>query len=197
MIYILRKILILFGHWLIKVSMKAVAEKKKQNNINEYILYMYQMEDLLRSYEFNLNDIKQYVISHYPISEDEKENTLVWFNELASEMQFEKITQKGHLESIQNIVNQLAELHWSLLKTDNDYFIIYQKAKPYVIELVLEAGSTNPGHEIQICINAVYGLLLTRLRGREVPENILKATDAFGDVLSYLNWAYFQKNNDG
>jgi hypothetical protein len=176
--------------------MEAVAEKKKQSNIIEYILYIYQMEDLLRSYAFNMEDIKQYVVSHYPISEKIKEETMDWLKGLAKEMHLEKITEKGHSKNIQGIVHQLAELHWSLLKTDTAYFKIYQKAKPYVIDLVLEAGSSNPGHEIQICIHAVYGLLLTRLRGREVPQDMLEATDAFGDVLSYLNWAYFQKNNN-
>lgn len=170
--------------------MKAVAEKKRQQNIGEYILYMYQMEDLLRAYEFNMDDIKQYVVSHYPISEKEKEDTWKWFNELATEMEKQKIKEKGHLKSVREITDKLAEFHWSQLKIDRDYFNLYQKAKPYIIQLALESGSSDSVHEIQICFNAVYGLLLARLRGREVPQNILEATDAFGDVLSYLNRVY-------
>ncbi|MDX5479843.1 MAG: DUF4924 family protein, partial [Cyclobacteriaceae bacterium] len=34
--------------------MKAIADKKKEQNIGEYIIYMYQMEDLLRAFQFNL-----------------------------------------------------------------------------------------------------------------------------------------------
>jgi hypothetical protein len=173
--------------------MKAIAEKKKAKNIGEYIIYMYQMEDLIRAYQFNMEEIKQYVVAHYPISEEEKETAFHWFAGLADSMAKEDIKESGHLKSVQQRVDLLAKLHWQLLKTDNTYFNIYQKAKPHIIQLALEASSSGTGHEIQICINAVYGLLLARLRGREVPQNILEATDAFGDVLSYLNRVYFHQ----
>lgn len=173
--------------------MKAIAEKKKAKNIGEFIIYMYQMEDLLRAYQFNMKDVKQYVVSHYPISEEEKEETFQWFQELADSMSHEGIKDSGHLKSVQSMVDLLANLHWQLLKTDNTYFNIYQKAKPHIIQMVIEAGEKSPGNEIQICINAIYGLLLAKLRGREIPKDIVAATEIFGDVLSYLNWAYFEE----
>lgn len=172
--------------------MKAVAEKKKAKNIGEFIIYMYQMEDLLRAYQFNMQEVKQYVISHYPVSEEEKEETFQWFNELAASMANENIKEKGHLKSVQAMVDTLAKLHWQLLKTDHTYFNIYQKAKPHIIQMVMEAGENSPGNEIQIFLNAIYGLLLAKLRGREIPKDMMEATYAFGDVLGYLNYAYFK-----
>jgi len=173
--------------------MKAVADKKKAQNIPEYIIYMYQMEDLLRAYHFNLNDIRLYVISHYPISDSEKTETAIWFSDLAFEMKNAKVEESGHLPQTQELVDQLAGIHWSLLKTDGEYFGLYQNAKPHLIRLVLEAGENAPKHEIQVALNAIYGQLLARLRSREVPADILEATDTFGDLLSYLNWAYFNR----
>lgn len=173
--------------------MKAIAGKKKAKNLGEFIIYMYQMEDLLRAYQFNMKEVKQYVISHYPISEEEKEETFQWFSELADSMSNENIKESGHLKSVQQMVDLLAKLHWQLLKTDNTYFNIYQNAKPHIIQMVLEAGENSPGNEIQICINAIYGLLLAKLRGREIPKEMESATDVFGDVLSYLNYAYFEE----
>lgn len=172
--------------------MKAIAEKKKAKNIGEFIIYMYQMEDLLRAYQFNMQEVKQYVISHYPISDKEKEETFQWFSDLADSMANENIRDGGHLKSVQQMVDLLAKLHWQLLKTDNTYFNIYQKAKPHIIQMVLEAGENSPGNEIQICINAIYGLLLAKLRGREIPKDMVAATEIFGDVLSYLSYAYFE-----
>lgn len=171
--------------------MREVAEKKKAQNIPEYIIYMYQMEDLLRAYNFNLDDVRQYVISHYPVSETEKIETTIWFSDLAFEMKNAKVEETGHLPKTQELVDQLASIHWSLLKTDRDYFDLYQNAKPHLIQLIFEAGEKAPKHEIQMAINAIYGQLLARLRSREVPADILEATDTFGDLLSYLNWAYF------
>jgi hypothetical protein len=173
--------------------MKAVADKKKTQNIPEYIIYMYQMEDLLRAYQFNLDDVRQYVISHYPVSASEKEETAAWFADLVFEMKKAKVEESGHLPQTQGLVDQLASIHWSLLKTDSQYFGLYQNAKPHLIRLILEAGEKAPKHEIQMGINAIYGLLLARLRSREVPADILEATDTFGDLLSYLNWAFFHQ----
>jgi hypothetical protein len=173
--------------------MRAVAEKKKAQNIPEYIIYMYQMEDLLRAYNFNLDDVRQYVISHYPISEAEKKETAIWFADLAFEMKNAKVEKTGHLPRTQELVDELASIHWTLLKTDRDYFDLYQNAKPHMIRLLLEAGENAPKHEIQIALNAIYGQLLARLRSREVPAEILEATDTFGDILSYLNWVYFNR----
>ena len=52
--------------------MKSIAENKKSQNIAEYIIYLYQQEDLIRSFQGNLEEIRQYVVSHFPV--EEKEN---------------------------------------------------------------------------------------------------------------------------
>ncbi|MGY6522311.1 MAG: DUF4924 family protein [Mongoliitalea sp.] len=175
--------------------MKSIAEKKQQQNIGEYIIYMYQMEDLLRAYSFVLEDIEQYVISHYPIEIAEKKETASWFADLATQMHQEKITQKGHLKSVQTIVDELAQIHWSLLKADKNYYEHYQQAKPYVLQMMLEEGAAEISHEIQLFFNAIYGRLLARLQGREIPSEILEATEAFGSLLSYLNEVYLSSKN--
>ncbi|MFN3802346.1 DUF4924 family protein [Belliella pelovolcani] len=171
--------------------MKAVAEKKLAQNIPEYIIYMYQMEDLIRAYEFNIEDIKQYVVNHYPISLEEKEATAAWFSDLIELMKTEEITAKGHLNIIKAQVDLLAQTHWQLLKEDQVYFNIYNQAKPHIIQMIMDAEGVAIGHEIQICLNGIYGLLLAKLKGREIPKIYQEATEAFGAVLSYLN-SYLQ-----
>jgi hypothetical protein len=177
-----------------KISkMKSVAENKKSQNLPEYLIYMYQMEDLIRSYGGNLEEIRQYVISHYPISDEEKIEIGDWFSELTSSMQSEQIMQKGHLKKLHELVGQLAEIHWNLLKTNQNYFETYAKAKPHILDAVLEAKGENLGNEIQICLNGIYGLLLCRLLGKKVDPKQLEAADVFGQVLSMLNFYYMQK----
>ncbi|WP_291782856.1 DUF4924 family protein [Cecembia sp.] len=174
--------------------MKTVADKKKGQNIGEYIIYMYQMENLLRAYQFEMEEVKRYVISHYPISEEEKAETTAWFAEIAKALKNEGKEEKGRLNSTQVYVTELAKIHWELLKTDKNYFEHYRKAKPHILQLVIEAGDKAPSNEVQVCLNAIYGLLLAKLKGRDVPKDMENATEAFGNVLSYLNWAYFHKN---
>ncbi len=173
--------------------MQSIADRKKSQNIGEYLIYMYQMEDLIRSYQGNMEEIKQYVISHYPVSEEEKSEIAAWFENLLEEMKKEKLLEKGHLKRLNDLVDQLAQNHWKLLKTDKTYFETYAQAKPFILEAILAANGENPGNEIQICLNGIYGLLLSRLLGKKVSDEQVKAAEAFGEVLSLLNYHYQQR----
>lgn len=173
--------------------MKSVAEKKKSQNIGEYLIYMYQMEDLIRSYQGNIEEIQQYVIAHYPVSEQEKSEIAHWFEGIISKMKAQQILEKGHLKELKDLVDNLANLHWKLLKSDPAYFETYSKAKPFILEAILAANGENPGNEIQICLNGVYGLLLCRLLGKKVEDSQLLAAEVFGEVLSLLNFNYQQR----
>lgn len=176
--------------------MKNVAEKKKKKNIGEYIIYMYQMEDLIRSYNFNLDEIRQYVISHYPLTEEEKSEMASWMESLIEQMMAEGIQAKGHLEEVQKEVDVLAQIHWDLLKSDGEYFKIYNQVKPHILDFISSAEGQDLGHEIQICLNGIYGLLLCRLTGQKIPEDLLKSAEAFGSVLSYVCLVYKEKEGN-
>lgn len=173
--------------------MQSIAEKKKSQNIAEYLVYMYQMEDLIRSYQGNMDEIKHYVIAHYPTSEEEKGEIASWFEGLLNRMKTEQILEKGHLKELNGLVENLLQLHYKLLKTDKNYFETYDKSKPFILEAILAADRENPGNEIQVCLNGVYGLLLCRLLGKKVDKLQLTAAEAFGAVLGLLNFNYQQR----
>jgi len=173
--------------------MQTIAERKKSQNIGEYLVYMYQMEDLIRSYQGNMEEIGQYVVAHFPVSEEEKENIKTWFTDLAASMRQQELMQKGHLQELQDLVQQLLKLHYQLLKTDTNYVATFHFAKPHLLEAVEVAQTEEIGNEIQICLNGVYGLLLCRLLGKNVSDRQLEAAEAFGNVLSHLNFSYQQR----
>ena len=133
--------------------MQAIADRKKSQNIGEYLVYMYQMEDLIRSYQGNMEEIGQYVVSHYPVSEAEKERIKTWFAGLAASMKQQELMQKGHLLELQDLVQQLLELHYQLLKTDANYVATFHSAKAHLLEAVKAAQTEEIGNEIQICLN--------------------------------------------
>ncbi|WP_425637541.1 DUF4924 family protein [Algoriphagus yeomjeoni] len=175
--------------------MQSVAENKKSNNIAEYIIYMYQMEDLIRSYQGNQDELKTFVVEKYPVSEEEKSNIADWYLGLLDQMKVQEILEKGHLEELNKLVSELAQIHWNLLKTDPTYFETYGKAKPFILDAVMQAEGQDLGNEIQICLNGVYGLLLCRLLGKKVSDEQLKSADAFGDILSTLSYHYKVKGS--
>jgi hypothetical protein len=171
-----------------------IAEKKKLKNISEYIIYMYQTEDLIRVYDFDIDLIEKYVIHHFPISEEEKQQNKDWYYQIIQKMKSEGVERKGHLSEVQKIVDELILLSDTLLIEDSDYHKIYKNANNYIKEN-LELSEGKIENEIQICLNGIYGLLLLRMKGKEVDESLMEPLNAFGDLLSYLSYQYKIKYN--
>ncbi|MBL6447870.1 DUF4924 family protein [Fulvivirga sp. 29W222] len=170
-----------------------IAENKKRNNISEYIIHMYQTEDLIRVYDFDMEQIKKYVIKHIPTEDGNKEEISKWYEDIMEKMKIEGIEEKGHLDEVQNYVAQLSKIMNDLKKSDESFKKIYSAAKPHIDESISFSNGIIK-EEVQACLNGIYGLLLARLNGRQVPEEVMVGINTFGDVLSYLTYKYKQKN---
>lgn len=170
-----------------------IADEKKRNNISEYIIHMYQTEDLIRAFDFDMELIKEYVLKHIPADEVKHDALTEWYLNILNEMKSEGISKQGHLKSVQKYVDELTELKDNLLLEDEDFIKTYQEAKSHIDEMMgLSNGLVKS--EVQICLNGVYGLLLARIQGREVPEDVMKSIEMFGNVLSYLSFKYKQQD---
>lgn len=170
-----------------------IAENKKRTNISEYIIHMYQTEDLIRAFDFDMDNIRQYVIKHIPVDEAEKEELAGWYQGIMKKMEQEGVNEKGHLQETQKHVDELTDLAEKLKVEDDRFKAIYDSAKPHIDE-GLEFAKGEINGEIQICLNGIYGLLLARMNGREVPEELMTGINSFGEVLSYLSYKYKERN---
>ena len=169
-----------------------VADKLRGSNISEYIIHMYKTEDLLRTYEFNLEQMNEYVISHLPVEKEEKEEISKWYQAIALRMKSEGKQESGHLVELDQLVASLSAMSELLLKEDKEYQKIYKSARPSIDE-ALKFADGKITNEIQICLNGIYGLLLLRTRGKSVADELMKSLNAYGDVLSYLSYKYNQQ----
>lgn len=171
-----------------------LALKKKQSNISEYLMYMYQTEDLIRQFNFDLNQINNYVLKHIPTSEQEKKELLLWYASIIEKMQNEKIQTKGHLQELINLVGELTELHAQLEATNATYQNILSKADSYFKQQGEASGNTitNP---VQLSLNAVYGFLLLKLKGKNISDEQQAMLNSFGDILSYLSFMHKKETN--
>lgn len=169
----------------------TIAERKKQNNIAEYIIHMYQSEDLIRAFECDMEKMKEYVLKHIPGSDEEKSELTDWYSNLLDNMKKEGILEKGHLNETQKIIGQLDQLKSKLNENDEEFGKIYNEAEAAIKEM-LELAEGKITSEVQICINGVYGLLLAKINGREVPDEFKASLEHFGNVLSYLSYKYNQ-----
>lgn len=171
-----------------------IAEKKRKESISEYIIFMYQTEDLIRAYNFDLGEISKYVIQHFPVEDDKKTRIKAWYRKIANQMKKEGLEKEGHLEELNNLCKELSQFNLELLKSDQAYRKIFDQAKLHINRNASQSNGqiSNP---IQICLNGIYGLLLLRLNHKPVDDNIKQGAQAFGDVLSYLNFKYQKRAN--
>ena len=81
-----------------------ISQQLKQQNIAEYLLYMWQVEDSIRANQFDMAKIKERIIDPYPVSEEQKRDLYRWYEDLVNMMHDEGVMEKGHLQINKNII---------------------------------------------------------------------------------------------
>lgn len=146
-----------------------IAREKRKTNIAEYILYMWQVEDLLRACSFNPEDIEEKLVK--PFNADDKTRAEIsdWYNNLSSMMVLEHIQEKGHLQVLINLVNDLNEFHLKMLEVQNDqeYLRLYRTNSTAIADFVSKSESPTI-NEVEACLNALYGFVLLKLKKAEI-----------------------------
>jgi hypothetical protein len=164
-----------------------LADKKQENNIAEYIIHMYKTEDLIRSFNFDLDRIKKDLISLLPCDDQEKEELKDWYETILLEMEDESIKTNGHLSRTVVIINELEGLFNSLVKEDETFTQIAKNARPLF-------DKSPKLSEVVTSINGMYAYLLLKSDNMPVPTVTEKSAEIYGEVLSYLSYKYKQKH---
>ena len=171
------------------------ASAKKRENIAEYLLYMWQIEDLIRSYGLDIDRIDHEIIDKYQNLTDEQRREMHdWYESLIDMMRREGVAEKGHLQINKNTLNDIERLHRELLKDPKfaSYANQYYATLPLIVELRAKAGE-NKKDEIETLFEALYGLLLMRLQGKEISPETLQAAGQISKFLALLA-AYYKKD---
>ncbi len=173
-----------------------IAEKLKRENIAEYILYMWQVEDIIRSNNFDLTQISDLVITKFEGSEEGHYKMKFWYQNLIEEMMKEGITDKGHLKLTLKLIEELNNLHNSLLTTLQDklYQEQYLKAKDHLNKFRLKTGADSQG-EVYSCFIGLYGLFLLRLKQAEISDSTKESMSTFSGLLAILTDRYHKLLN--
>lgn len=170
-----------------------IAQSKLQENVAEYILYMYQIEDLIRSFQFDLDKImNDFVLPQLPDLSFETQYRQ-WYGDLIQQMKSQKIEEKGHLYLIQELMIELSYLHNTLLNLANDekYKTIYDTSLEHIEAFKEKSNLKNKNH-IEIMFHALYMKFLLKLQKKEISSESEDAFDAMRVVIAYLTRAYHQ-----
>lgn len=164
------------------------ASAKRKENVAEYILYMWQIEDMIRAYKLDIEKIKTCIIDRYTgLTDAQKKELTEWYESLIDMMRQEGVEKSGHLQLSKNVMSQLVELHQALLKDPRfqDYTALFYKTLPYIVEIRGKAGSQAVG-EIETCFTALYGMLLLRLQKKEISKDTEEAVAVITKFISTL-----------
>lgn len=168
-----------------------IARQKRKENICEYLLYMWQVEDLIRANHLNMDEIRRKVLSRYQQPEPVMREIEQWYEELIEMMRSEGVAEKGHIQLNKNVIIALTDLHLRLLKLPKEmiYGAAYYKTLPYIVQLRSKSGGEEVP-ELETCFTAVYGYLVLRMQGKEISAETLEGIRQISSFLALLAAKY-------
>ena len=144
--------------------------RSKKENIAEYILYLWQMEDYLRAFPQNADATPE-------------------LHELNEMMHREGLMDGGHMALAANALAELEDLHATILNEDAMYRAAIMRLQPSLN--LLKAKTDRPTmSDIEACLLLLYQIMLLKLQKKEItPETASVQTQAT-QVLQFLSRTY-------
>jgi hypothetical protein len=176
-----------------------IAQQKKKENIAEYILYMWQIEDVIRAYNFDIESIKKGIIQSSSFSMEKQLQLQEWYTNLIEMMRLENIQKKGHLQFVSNTLTDVIELHYALVQSGKqaDYHAQLYKTLPYMTDFMNKTNAKfQIKDEMEGCFVFLYGVLLLRLQHKSLSQETEFAREQIAKLLALLSLKYrlYQQN---
>ena len=168
-----------------------IAQQLKKENIAEYLIYMWQIEDLIRANGLDMDKIEEQIISRFNQPDSVKKEIREWYENLIDMMRRENVVDSGHLIINKNVISELTELHIRLLKNTNEdkYSEQYYKTLPFIVELRSKSPNKDIP-ELETCFSALYGFLLMKLQKKEISGETQAAISQISAFLRLLAQKY-------
>ena len=175
-----------------------IAQELRKNNIAEYLLYMWQVEDTIRAFDCSLPRIKREYVDRFDYTDEQKEDEIDWFGNLIRMMNEEGCREQGHLQINKVTMQTLIELHEQLLSSPKYpfYNTAYYKVLPFIVEL-RNRGVNKEENEIETCFNSLYGVMMLRLQKKEITPNTQHAVKEISTFVGMLSDYYHKDKNEG
>lgn len=175
-----------------------IAKELRKKSIAEYLLYMWQMEDVIRAMGCSLPLIRKAYISKFTdYTDEQKEEEADWFGNLIRMMNEEGKREVGHLNINAIVVRDMVDLHNRLLQSNKFpiYNAEYYKVLPFVVEL-RNKGDKNIS-EIETCLDALYGIMMLRMQQKEISPDTEHAIKEITTFIGLLSDYYIKNETEG
>lgn len=189
-----------------------IAQRLQHENRAEYLLYMFQVEDILRAYGCNEQRIADEYLARFQVDGETMDSMRQWYADLCEMMRSEQKMERGHLQICNNVVIGLEDLNAALLGSDKfPYFKqMYYKVLPYVVELRAKHSgtSTTPTEgslntqtgaeksELMYLFEFLYGVMILRLKQTPISQGTEETVKNITAFLGQLS-EYWKADKEG
>lgn len=150
----------------------------KRENIAEYILHLWQMEDVVRAFP-----------------DDEKILQNGFLSDLQNMMRSEGVMVKGHVQLAENALAELEELSARLSQTEATYRAALMQLQPELN--IIKSKSDNPTQsDLRIMLVFLYNIMLLRLQHKPVSDATQDMQQRVARLLAYLSKTYKSNRDD-
>lgn len=153
-----------------------IATQLKKTNICEYLLYMWQLEDLIRAFQFDIKLIDEHITSQLQVKDDAGRKAVYeWYESLIDMMRMENVQLQGHLQLNKNIIIELDEFHQLIIKSGK--VPAYNAKFFHVLPLINQFRKiTDIGlSDVELCFNFQYGIMLLRMKKADITAETLQS----------------------
>lgn len=174
-----------------------IANRTRENNIAEHVIYMFQIEDLIRANNFDLDTIIHTIIEPQIKDENLLSQYKDWYAGLIRQMKSERIAEKGHLSEINEILMELLLLHNTMLNIMHHqrYKELFEQALPALKDFQKKSNAGNL-NLVEVGFNALYSKLILKLKGQAFSQATEEAFSQISDLLGFLA-GYYKKMKKG
>lgn len=143
-----------------------IAQKKRKENIAEYILYLWQLEDLLRAVQFSPEAIHSALVKPRELKVEEQQVLLAWYLDIAQLLVEEKKEEKGHLTHTLHLIRDLHDMHLRLLNAPEGvaYRAKFALLEPHLATL-RKMCKDEKASDTELCFRALYAAMLYHIKG--------------------------------
>jgi hypothetical protein len=159
-----------------------IAQAKRKENIAEYILYLWQIEDLLRALQFSPEAIYSQLVAPRQIEEEQKHVYLLWYMDIVNLLKKEDKEESGHLEHTLHLIGDMHNLHLQLMQNPvgEHYRTTFARLAPQ-LPMLRTLVKKEDVCDTEICFRALYAAMLYRIKGDK------KRAEAINDTIELVS----------
>ena len=169
-----------------------IAQRLRKENISEYILYLWQIEDLLRALQFSPEAVYSKLVAPRNADPQTSQVIFLWYMDIASLLRQEGKEQNGHLEHTLHLIGDLQNLHNQLmtLPAGKNYRPLVERLRPWLPVLEEKMGRGDVG-EIELCFRTLYAAMLYKIKGQKEKQQVIgEVIESVSPVIGELSRMY-------